>query len=390
MPKPPYPMADGGCIAMANSTMVWKKAGFDVHVFCLSTPKHPFHPDAFPDEWQEGVNLFHQYVDTGVKLSHLPFIVFSSQSYQAHRFFSREAAEKIQSLLEQNPYDYLLFDSLYAAIYLPEIKKIFTGKIFLRSHNIEHEIWRTLRWKEGNPLKRSLLMHETKRLKNWEESIYQQVDGVFTITTEDEQATRRAASNTHVVSLPVSMKVSADPMGRSLHIPIRLFHLGAMNWEPNQDAIRWFISEWVPRLHQQFQELTFHFAGKGMPAAFVNMGSSHIFCHGEVPDASAFMQQYDVLVVPLRHGSGLRIKILEAMALGIPVISTRKGAEGIPVTHQENILLADDPESGCKAVDELIHTPGLYEHLSKQGISLIKKYYSLETCVSIIHSMTNV
>lgn len=390
MPKPPYPMIDGGCIAMANSMMIWKEAGFDVHVFCLSTPKHPFQPKAFPKEWEEDLNLFYQYVDTRVKISHLPFIVFSSQSYQAHRFFNKNAAKKIQSLIKKNAYDFILFDSLYAAIYLPLIKKIFNGKIFLRSHNIEHEIWRTLRLKESNPLKRMLMLHETNRLKNWEKSIYQQVNGILTITTSDEIATRNVAPKTTIVTLPVSMQILAEQKIRTIHLPLRLFHLGAMNWEPNQDAIRWFISEWFPILLKQFHDITFHFAGKGMPAAFEKMTSKQIYCHGEVTDAPAFMQQYDVLIVPLRHGSGLRIKILEAMALGIPVISTRKGANGIPVTHGKNILFADDPQSCCKAVYDLIHTPGLYEQLSRQGLEFIQKHYSLQACISTIHSLTNI
>jgi glycosyltransferase involved in cell wall biosynthesis len=384
MPKPPYPLADGGCVAMANSMMVWKKAGLDVHVFCLSTPKHPFQPDAFPKEWQVGLNLFHQYVDTGVKLSHLPFIIFSSKSYQAHRFFNKEAAKKIQSLLHKYSYDMMLFDSLYAAIYLPEIKKIFNGKIFLRSHNMEHEIWRTLRLKERNPLKRMLMLHETNRLKNWEESIYQQVDAIFTITPDDEKHTRNLAPHTFITHLPVSISIKSHQKIRSLHLPLRLFHLGAMNWEPNQDAIRWFVNEWFPKIHQQFPDITFHFAGKGMPKEFLELKSNNVFCYREVPDASSFMLQYDVLVVPLRHGSGLRIKILEAMALGIPVISTRKGAGGMPVTHGENILLADDPESCCEAIHQLLHHPGLYQHISRQAIQFIHQNYSTNHVVNTI------
>lgn len=389
MPKPPFPMIDGGCIAMANSLAVWKNSGFEVHVFCLSTPKHPFDADAFPKEWQEGKNLFHEYVDTSIKPSHLPFFLFSSQSYQARRFYSNKAAKKIGWLLEKHHYDCIFLDSLFTAVYLPEIKKNYTGKIFLRSHNIEYQIWQTLRGNEPNPLKRKLLMYETTRLKRWEESIYQQVDGIFTITKEDEWITQKISPQTSVVTLPVSMEINANTQKRSLHLPLRLFHIGAMNWEPNQDAIQWFINEWFPLLSENFPDISFHFAGKGMPPEFNNFNLRHVFCYGEVPDATAFMQQYDVLVVPLRHGSGLRIKILEAMALGIPVISTRKGAAGMPVTDGENILLANDPEACLRVISQLIHTPGLYEHLSEQGIAFIQKHYSMDACVSIIHSMTN-
>ncbi len=389
MPKPPFPMIDGGCIAMANSLAVWKNSGFEVDVFCLSTPKHPFRADAFTKEWQEGKNLFHEYVDTRIKPSHLPFLLFSSKSYQARRFYSKKAAKKIGWLIEKHHYDYIVLDSLYTAVYLQEIKKKYTGKIFLRSHNIEYQIWQTLRSNESNPLKRKLLMYETKRLKKWEESLYQRVDGIFTITPNDEFITQKLSSNIPVITLPVSMEVSANTKKRVMHLPLRLFHIGAMNWEPNQDAIQWFINDWFPLIYQQFPDITFHFAGKAMPIVFNNLKLKNVYCHGEVPDASSFMQQYDVLIVPLRHGSGLRIKILEAMALGIPVISTRKGAEGMPVTDGENILFADNPDACLRVISQLINTPGLYELLSEKGIAFIQKHYSMDACVSIIHSMTN-
>ncbi|MCX7744810.1 MAG: glycosyltransferase family 4 protein [Flavobacteriales bacterium] len=389
MPKPPYPMIDGGCIAMANSMKVWKEAGFDVHVFCLSTPKHPFYSDMFPKEWIEHKNLFHEYVDTRVMPTHLPIFLFSSHSYQARRFYSHQAAKQIARLLEQHDYDVVVFDSLYAAIYLAEIKKRFSGTVFLRSHNIEFQIWQSLRKNESQFIKRKLLLYETNRLKKWEESIYHQVDGIFTITTGDERTTREISPHIPVVTLPVSMEIPAEIKKRTLHLPLRLFHIGAMNWEPNQDAIQWFLDAWFPLLSEKFPDITFHFAGKGMPSEFKNLRFNHTYCYGEVQDAIAFMKQFDVLVVPLRHGSGLRIKILEAMALGIPVISTRKGAEGIPVIHGENILLADNPEDCMKSISQLIQTPGLYEHLSEQGIAFIQKNFSIDACVSIIHSMTN-
>lgn len=388
MPKPPFPKIDGGCIAMANSLAVWKNSGFEVHLFCLSTPKHPFHADAFQKEWKEEINLFHEYVDTSIKPSHLPLFLFSFQSYQARRFYHKKAAKKIRWLLEKHHYNYIVLDNLYTAVYLPVIKKNYTGKIFLRSHNIEYQIWKTLRANESNPLKRKLLMYETNRLKKWEESIYQQVDGIFTITKEDELITRKIAPQTTVATLPVSMEINENSKKRFLHLPLRLFHIGAMNWEPNQDAIKWFIDGWFPLLSENFPDISFHFAGIGMPPEFTNLKLKHVFCYGEVPDARAFMQQYDILVVPLRHGSGLRIKILEAIALGIPVISTRKAAEGIPVTDGENILLADDPKACLRAISQLVNTHGLYEHLSEQGIEFIQKHYSMDACISIIHSMT--
>jgi len=143
-------------------------------------------------------------------------------------------------------------------------------------------------------------------------------------------------------------------------------------------GINWFLADVFPTVHTLFPDITFHFAGKSMPDSYQQYQSNGIFCYGEVPDAKSFMNNYDILIVPLHHASGLRIKILEAMAMGIPVICTTKAAQGIPCMPGIDILLAETVDSFCDAIRRLHSEESLYNKLSTNGIMCIQQHFSME------------
>ncbi|MFM7701552.1 MAG: glycosyltransferase family 4 protein, partial [Bacteroidota bacterium] len=154
--------------------------------------------------------------------------------------------------------------------------------------------------------------------------------------------------------------------------PLRLGFIGTMDWLPNQDAVQWLLHEWIPATEGWPNRPEFHVAGRKAPAFFAQKKSAYFF-HGEVEDAQAFMLSCDAMVIPLRMGSDLKIKVLEAMALGIPVISTAQGVQGMGLTPGENYLRAENAEQFAQALIHLKQTPQILQDLRSKGLLKLKE-----------------
>jgi glycosyltransferase involved in cell wall biosynthesis len=165
-----------------------------------------------------------------------------------------------------------------------------------------------------------------------------------------------------------------------------LFHIGSMNWMPNEEGIRWLVSEAWPRIHQKFPEVKLYLAGRMMPDWLTHLEAPNVEVVGEVPDAMDFIRSKAVMVVPLFSGSGIRIKIIEGMALGKAIISTSIGAEGIHYTDGEDILIADDAAGFLEAVQKCFSSKEFCNGLGKKARQLILQEHSLEHVVKKLES----
>ncbi len=385
MPKPPYPSVDGGVKAMSDSIELWTAAGYDVTLFFISTPKHPYIQSAFSSRWKEGINMFHEFIDTGFHITHIPNL-FSSFPYQAFRFYKESAALQLKKILSSESFDFIVFDNLFSAVYLDCITKYSDSVLLLRSHNVESNVYRKIREKQPFYPLRKWLMHENDKLEKWEKNIISKVDGILGISNADVNQFKQWKSTLKSCVIPISFKIPENFKVSTKHADaFKLFHIGAMDWQPNVEGIQWFISEVFPVLRKQIPDIEFHFAGKSMPSFFMNQQIPGIYCYGEVEDANEFMSNYDALVVPLFSGSGIRIKILEAMSMGIPVISSDIGISGIPAENNIHYLKANSTDDYLSAVNDLIHNNDLYHHLSENEIVFISDHYSLKKNALTLH-----
>ena len=150
-----------------------------------------------------------------------------------------------------------------------------------------------------------------------------------------------------------------------------LFHIGAMNWMPNEEGIRWFLEEVWPLVAEHLPDLKLYLAGREMPDWLNELKVTNIVVVGEVPDAVEFILSKAICIAPLLSGSGIRIKIIESMAQGRAVVSTSVGAEGINITDGENIMIADTPEDFYKAVRWLFEHPEECKKMGEKAKKLI-------------------
>jgi len=152
--------------------------------------------------------------------------------------------------------------------------------------------------------------------------------------------------------------------------------VGAMFYEPNVDAVRFFAREILPRIRKQSPRARFVVVGRDPhPDIAALHDGDTITVTGTVDDVGPYLRQASVAVVPIRFGSGTRIKILEAFAHGTPVVSTTLGAEGLEVAHERELLLADAPEKFAAACVRLAGDGCLQESLAKQGLDLVRRRY---------------
>jgi glycosyltransferase involved in cell wall biosynthesis len=219
-------------------------------------------------------------------------------------------------------------------------------------------IWARLAERERNPLKKWYLGHLAARIKPYEAWMLHQVDAVAAITQEDVDRLRELGCPAPIAIVPAPANTSRfhpDPTRQPQ--PRSLFMLGSLNWLPNLEGVEWFLREVWPQAHRELPELTLHIAGTAPPAHLTSRpeGQDNVFIHGFVESAPDFMQAYDLMLVPLLSGGGMRIKIVEGMALGKAILSTTIGAEGIDAQDGEELLLRDGPAAWLDALRDYYH-----------------------------------
>jgi glycosyltransferase involved in cell wall biosynthesis len=154
-----------------------------------------------------------------------------------------------------------------------------------------------------------------------------------------------------------------------------VFHIGALDWAPNQEGLYWFIENIWRAISSKYPDLKFYIAGRNAPEKIKNIKERNVEFLGEVEDAHEFMNSKAVMVVPLLSGSGMRIKIIEGMALGKAIVSTSIGAEGIHCEHGNDLLIADQPDDFISELESLLNNFDKFESLSKKASQFVGENY---------------
>ncbi len=329
-------------------------AGHQVKVLALNTNKYSVKPDDIPADYRKKTGIELVYVDLSIKVSGAFFNLFTNKSYHVERFKSKDFEQKLTSVLSDQDFDIVQIELLFMSPYLETIRKHSNAKIILRAHNIEHLIWERLEQSEKNPLKKLYLKHLSRTLKHYELTILNEYDGIVPITKKDAVFFE---SNSSVPVFPVSFGIDLQKSkpGKIEKAEHALFHIGAMNWLPNEEGVKWFLDRVWPLVHHDMPEIKLYLAGREMPEWLQNLNLKNVIILGEVPDARQFIESKSISIAPLLSGSGIRIKIIESMAMRKAVISSSVGAEGINYTNGRDILIADTPEEFYNAV-KLLHT----------------------------------
>ena len=372
--KPAYPKVDGGCVASAAFLNDLISAGCEVHYSFLHTDKHPYQEDAFPDYLKNDVHLSSAYVDTSVKKSDAFKHLFSSASFNVERFYDKNFEDQLVQLVKDASIETIIFDNVFSARYQAGLKKSYPDlPCYIRSHNVEFEIWEGLAEGTRNAIVRRYLKKLAKDLKRFEIKAYNDSQGVLTITEDDKDELKKLGVTSPVAHAAVSVPISDYTHDYS---QIGLFHLGAMNWRPNVEAVD-TVLKYLPSWLEKDSDIHFTIAGLQSEERYDHLEDTSISVLGFVPDIADFVHTQGILVAPIQSGSGVRIKILEMMALGIPIITTTLGAQGIADTSA--VILADNHESLTESVYALRNNEKKRKELGEKAKSIITFNHNSET-----------
>ena len=378
--KPPQPSVDGGCIAINNITKGFIENGIDVKVLTISTAKHPFDKKYFSNDYISAANIESVFVDTTINLVDAFSSLVTSDSYNISRFFSTDFDILLRKTLEENDYDIIHLESLFMTPYTHTIRRFSKAKIILRSHNLEYIIWQRLSITPGNPAKKVYLKLLAQQLKKYEIKIFAAIDGIASISSQDQNKYIQLGCKKPMTTIPFGISLKAYNSDCHLRTSsakgFRLFHIGAMDWKPNTEGILWFIEEIWPIVLKANPDLELHIAGRSMPNWLVEKEVSNMINHAEVENAQDFMLSNDIMIVPLLSAGGMRVKIIEGMALGRVIISTAIGAEGIDYKDGENILIANNAKEFIDKLSWLKANPEKLYEIGQNGKKLVETYYN--------------
>lgn len=372
--KPPQPTIDGGCIAINNIAEGLIDNGVDLKILTIATEKHPFLPAAFSDDFKDQTAIEGVFVDTRINIIDAFSALITSDSYNISRFFSPDFNKRLTEILEEDQYDIVHLESLFMTPYIQTIRKFSKAKVVLRSHNLEHLIWERLANSTANTARRLYLRHLATRLKSYEKRTINEVDGIATISHEDTERFAMLIRNVPILTIPFGIRLEHYAYTANQHpVKNRFFHIGAMNWEPNKEAMNWFLDTIWPEV--QDLELEMHIAGRDIPGYMQDHANEKMIIHGEVDSAVKFMAAHDVMIVPLLSGSGMRVKIIEAMAMGKAVITTSVGAEGIDCEEGKHILIADTAIVFREKMHYLLKHPEQIIQIGEAARRLVEEKY---------------
>lgn len=374
--KVPYPPRDGGSIAMYNLARGIAAEGNQIDILSMETYKLPVEPDCepLPD------NITHEsyFVDTRIKLSELlKNLIFSRIPYNAQRFINENFKDKIVEKLALKKYDIIQLEGLYLTPYITTIRENSSAKIALRSHNIENEIWHRLRNNEKSILRRIYLGILARRVEKMEKKAIDRYDFLVPITYRDAVEYQKLG-NTNL-SKVIQTGIPAAEIEKEIKVrkERRLYFIGSLDWLPNQEGLRWFVSQVWPMFNQSMSHLEFHIAGRNAPDWFIKeIDKPGIKFHGEVVNAKLFAAQFDIMVVPLFSGGGMRVKIVEAMSLGKVVVTTPIGAEGLDIIPNYHAIVTEVPDDFATGIEVLMENSDFFLKLGENSLRFIRNNYT--------------
>jgi glycosyltransferase involved in cell wall biosynthesis len=305
-------------------------------------------------------------------LSGLPFLMVRDD-----RPAMRDVIDKVA---DETGFDIVHADQLNMAQYAARVN---SATKILDAHNalwlLYKRLWQTM----PNGPKKWLLNRDWQLLKTYEGDICRQFDAVLAVSQEDKTALEQAVGQplNNVTIIPIAIDTDEVEAVERLPQANHILHIGTMFWPPNVDGILWFLQEVWPIIHQQRPDVVFDVVGARPPAEIEAYGqeSEAINVTGYVDDPSDFYRQAGVMIVPLRAGGGMRVKILNALAQALPLVSTTIGCEGIAVEHGKHLLVADTPAAFAEATLRLLDDHLLAKTLGRNGRQLIEDQYDYRT-----------
>ena len=301
--------------------------------------------------------------------------VVSRLPYALAKYESAEMRREVERLASGGEFDVLVCDFLTPAVNLPAQVPCAT---VLFQHNVEAMIWRRHYETQRNPLKKAYLYEQWRKTHAFEREACRHFDYVVAVSREDRDLMEREYGVKAITDIPTGVDTEFfRPSGEGPQEAHELVFTGSMDWLPNEDAIRFFNAEIMPRVKREMPDATLTVVGRNPSQGLVALAESDVSIKvtGRVEDVRPYLERAALFVVPIRIGGGTRLKIYEAMAMEKPVVSTTIGAEGLPLSDGAELLIADAPDEFASAIVRLLRDDELARSLAARAAAKVRELY---------------
>jgi glycosyltransferase involved in cell wall biosynthesis len=314
--------------------------------------------------------------------------LFTGRPFTIQRDERRAMFRALGEAIAAQPFDAVHADQLSMARYAlwarDRLQASAAGRalLVLDAHNAYYLIPQRMASVARNPALKAFLGREARLMARYERDTYQRVDHLLTVTDEDLAAIRRimpaGAPQPAYTMLPICVDTGVPPVQRRPDAR-GLLMLGGLHWPPNADAARWFAGDIWPRVAAAAPDARLNIVGARPPADLRELAAradrGTVTVTGYVDDPAPILRDSAALIVALRSGGGMRVKIVEALRWGLPIVTTAIGCEGIRVTHGVDALIADQPEPLAQAALSVLRDADLARRLSENGRRLVERLY---------------
>ncbi|AYL98240.1 glycosyltransferase family 4 protein [Mucilaginibacter celer] len=374
----PFPQNGGYAIVVCNTIKGLIALGHEVALVALNGKRYYGSAQNTEDELLQKIQYTSYNVNISISMFDAFTNLFSKKSNDVDRYYDAEFEKLLLRELRQTAYDVIQFEGLFVTPYLTAIRKHSRAKLIYRSHNIEHQVWMRLAQQKSDLFKKWYLRLLARRVKDYELQVLNKFDAIAVFTAEDKKTLLSYGINIPVEIFPVGIVLDDyKPDYSKTEFP-SLFFLGSLDWMPNREGIEWFIENFYNDLTEGDLRVRFYVAGHNIPDSFDDYEVlGKIFIQGEVDDASEFVNSKAIMIVPLLSSGGMRVKIVEGMAMQKCIISTSLGAEGIGFTNGTNILIANNRQEFYDAIERCISDEEFCRNIGINARKLIEQQHNV-------------
>ncbi|HUI28812.1 MAG TPA: glycosyltransferase family 4 protein [Candidatus Acidoferrales bacterium] len=373
-PRIPYPLTEGGSIGIFNITRQLSERGALIYFVAVSGNRDTDCPKELSKLCQ---SVLVTKASKRYSFAAAARNLFSPVPINVEKYHSRKILKEIISFASDKQIDLIHVDHLHMAYYGLALGKLLMVPVALREHNLELKIMERFSESSGNPAYRAYAKSQMKKFLKYEPSICAQMDKCVMITEQDRDRLLSMRRDVDAVVIPAGVDTDFFKPADSIGDENTIIYVGGLDWLPNIDGLKWFVDEVMPIITESKRNVRLIIYGKGDPRSVDRLGNGkNVIVEGYIHDVRQAFMKGRVMVVPLLAGSGIRIRILEAMAAGKPIVTTSIGSEGIKIEPGKNIMIADTANQFAEKVLLLLNDENLCRTVSKEAGSFVSSEYS--------------
>ena len=371
----PYPATDGGRIRVLN---LLKQISKSNHVTFLALETLPTDQEGI--EYLRNLGIETHLLEFGIRNSEFGIriiarAVFHNRPLTVAKYYVPAMESAIKQLIQSQLFDVIHFEMLHTGQYLQAFPDLRVPTL-LSLQNIDSSIWRRLARQTGNPLQKFVFWMQYRSFRRYERLMAEKFSACACVSEEDKNLLSDLCPEISIEVIPNGVDVESYQPDHSLTEESTLVYTGSMDWLPNEDAVLYFHEQLFPLIEAQIPRVKFYIVGQNPTERVKQLAQrNNVIVTGMVDDVKPYIAKASVYVVPLQIGGGTRLKILEALAMEKAVVSTTIGCEGLQLTPDKDILVADEPEKFAQLVIQLAQDEKFRRQLGKSGRKRVEEKY---------------